>query len=90
MDIVASKGEMDVIDDLSYPLPVTVFAELLGIPLIGRERFKDWSDQVVGATPYRDRDAQEASSLARLVPGVGIGEILPRSSVVGLSSAYDR
>jgi cytochrome P450 len=62
LDAVASKGEMDVIDDLSYPLPVTVIAELLGIPLADRERFKDWSDQVVGATPYRDRDAQKEMS----------------------------
>ncbi|HJT58134.1 MAG TPA: cytochrome P450, partial [Ktedonobacteraceae bacterium] len=40
------------------PLPVTVIAELLGVPLADRERFKYWSDQVVGATPHRDRDAQ--------------------------------
>ena len=32
LDQVAAKGEMDVIDDLAYPLPVTVIAELLGIP----------------------------------------------------------
>src|SRR6185312_4951754 len=62
LDAVASKGEMDVIDDLAYPLPVTVIAELLGIPLVDRERFKYWSDQVVGATPYHDRDAQKEMS----------------------------
>jgi cytochrome P450 len=62
LDAVASKGEMDVIDDLAYPLPVTVIAELLGIPQADRERFKYWSDQVVGATPYRDRDAQTEMS----------------------------
>lgn len=58
LDAVASKGMMDVIDDLAYPLPVTVIAELLGVPLADRERFKYWSDQVVEATPHRDRNAQ--------------------------------
>lgn len=42
-----TTGQMDVIHDLGYPLPVTVIAELLGIPVEDRERFKKWSDQVV-------------------------------------------
>jgi cytochrome P450 len=47
---VEHKGAMDIIDDLSYPLPVTVIAEMLGIPHEDRERFKHWSDELVGAT----------------------------------------
>src|SRR6266699_3408231 len=31
LDHVATAGEMDVVRDLAYPLPVTVIAELLGI-----------------------------------------------------------
>src|SRR5690242_14525238 len=48
MDQVADKGEMDIIDDLAYPLPVIVIAEMLGIPREDRARFKVWSDAVVG------------------------------------------
>jgi cytochrome P450 len=44
LDQVAENGEMDVISDLAYPLPVTVIAELLGIPAELREDFKRWSD----------------------------------------------
>lgn len=55
---VAPTGRMDVIDDLAYPLPVIVIAELLGIPREDRERFKYWSDQVVGAAPTAGRDPQ--------------------------------
>src|SRR5579864_3525335 len=51
LDRVAAQGRMDIVDDLSNPLPVTVIAELLGIPLADRERFKRWSDQFVGASP---------------------------------------
>ncbi|HLZ58954.1 MAG TPA: cytochrome P450 [Ktedonosporobacter sp.] len=47
LDQVAAKGEMDAIRDLAYPLPVTVIAELLGIPAELREDFKRWSDALV-------------------------------------------
>jgi cytochrome P450 len=47
LDQVAGKGEMDAIRDLAYPLPVTVIAELLGIPAELREDFKRWSDALV-------------------------------------------
>ena len=41
---VAARGEMEVIHDLAYPLPVIVIAELLGIPAADPRRFKQWSD----------------------------------------------
>lgn len=52
LDRVMPAGEMDVVQDLSYPLPVIVIAELLGIPVEDRERFKHWSDIVVGAADF--------------------------------------
>jgi cytochrome P450 len=50
LDEVADTGQMDIIDNLAYPLPVIVIAEMLGIPREDRERFKAWSDAVVGAS----------------------------------------
>ena len=50
LDQVAGRGKMDVIDDLAYPLPMLVIAELLGVPRQDRDRFKAWSDAVVGVT----------------------------------------
>ncbi|WP_173380716.1 cytochrome P450, partial [Nitrolancea hollandica] len=49
LDAVAGTGRMDVIRDLAYPLPVIVIAEMLGIPVEDRERFKYWSDVIVGS-----------------------------------------
>jgi cytochrome P450 len=47
IDSVAGSGEMDVIHDLAYPLPVKVIAEMLGVPDRDRDRFKHWSDEIV-------------------------------------------
>jgi len=46
---VVARGQMDIVDDLAYPLPVIVIAEMLGIPPEERAQFKRWSDAVVTA-----------------------------------------
>lgn len=46
LDAMQSGGEVDVIHNLAYPLPVMVIAELLGLPASDRERFKQWSDDL--------------------------------------------
>lgn len=46
LDAVAAKGQMDVIRDLAYPLPILVIADMLGLPGTERQRFKDWSDDL--------------------------------------------
>ncbi len=50
IDNVIEKGHMDLINDLAYPLPVTVIAELLGIPSDDRDTFRRWADELIGAT----------------------------------------
>jgi cytochrome P450 len=46
LNSVKSHGRMDIIEDFAYPLPVTVIAEMLGVPAEDRARFKHWSDEV--------------------------------------------
>ena len=47
LDAVEDKGGMDLIDDYAFPLPITVIAELLGVPVEDRNRFREWSDAAV-------------------------------------------
>lgn len=46
---VAGIHEFDLVQYFSYPLPVIVIAEMLGIPPTDREKFKYWSDEVVAS-----------------------------------------
>jgi cytochrome P450 len=47
LDRVVPSGEMDLVEDLAIPLPVTVIAELLGVDPGRREEFKRWSDAMI-------------------------------------------
>src|SRR5437667_11159115 len=64
LDTVAVQGKMDVIQDLSYPLPVIVIAEMLGVPLDDRARFKRWSDEIVSGE-YEDFAGEDREEVAR-------------------------
>jgi len=39
----------DVADELSYPLPMTVIAEMLGVSIEDRDRFRRWSNDLLSA-----------------------------------------
>jgi cytochrome P450 len=43
LDRVQDAGVMDVIADLAYPLPITVIAQMLGVPVEDSDRLKQWS-----------------------------------------------
>lgn len=43
LDDVAQKGEMDIVKDFAFPLPVTVIAEMLGVPPEDRNIIKEYS-----------------------------------------------
>ena len=47
IDSVAAAGEMELVSEFAFPLPITVIAELLGVSVADRERFREWSGAVV-------------------------------------------
>jgi cytochrome P450 len=40
------RSDLELVSDLAYPLPVTVIAELLGVPAADRPLFKTWADSL--------------------------------------------
>lgn len=47
LDRLTPTGYIDLIQDVAFPLPVIVIAEMLGIPSEDRAQFKRWSDAIV-------------------------------------------
>jgi cytochrome P450 len=41
-----AQGGMDVIEDLAYPLPVTVICEMLGVPVDDHASIRGWSSDI--------------------------------------------
>jgi cytochrome P450 len=46
IDAVLPRGQMDLIDDFAFLLPITVIAEMLGVPVEDRDRIKTWSEAI--------------------------------------------
>lgn len=43
LEPLGKSGEFDFVRDFAVPMPITVIAELLGVPPSDRDRFKSWS-----------------------------------------------
>jgi cytochrome P450 len=46
-DRALEHGDVDFVEALTYPFPVIVIAEIIGVPAEHREQFKRWSDAAV-------------------------------------------
>jgi cytochrome P450 len=70
LDEVQEKGEMDIVDDLAFPLPIIVIAELLGVPSSDRNQFRQWSADFVGTDyPLRMATAQKIAQYFQVLIG---------------------
>ncbi len=56
LDAVVDRGEADLMEEFAYPLPVTVIAELLGVPLDDRENFVTWGRQLIAMFSFSIED----------------------------------
>lgn len=50
LDAMLPLGRADLVDALSYPLPITVICELLGVPELDRAEFRKLSTEAVAPT----------------------------------------
>src|SRR6266478_3679908 len=99
LEAVQPNGRMDVIRDFAYPLPITVIAEMIGVPREDREAFKIWSDELAAfigsasATPGKyERAARAISAMAdyfrRMIPARRAN---PREDIMSaLVAAWER
>ncbi|OCT10921.1 cytochrome [Paenibacillus pectinilyticus] len=62
-DQMETSERIDVLHDFASPLPITIIAEMLGIPPEDREHFKRWSDALVGNDPERYYQCQQEMSV---------------------------
>ena len=56
MGEIENAGEFDLMRSLAVPLPVTLIAEILGVPAGMHELFKHWSDLIIEMSTGKGRD----------------------------------
>lgn len=44
LDLVQAQGQMEIVKDYAYPLPINVISEMLGVPRADREQIRVWSE----------------------------------------------
>lgn len=67
LDPVVADGEMELVSTFAFPLPITVIAELLGIPAADRDQFRVWSDVFLRATFSTDDQMRYLASIEEFV-----------------------
>lgn len=63
LDAVEERGEMDLIADFAFPLPITVIAEVLGVPVADREKIRHWTEILFHGT----EPAVQASAIQEFI-----------------------
>ncbi len=71
LDAAAAAGQLEVVSQLAYPLPVRIISEMLGVPLEDHPRFAGWSARLAsslqpdfGLDPDGARARADAAQLA--------------------------
>jgi cytochrome P450 len=54
LDGPAQRGRLDLVRDYALPIPATVIADLLGVPVTDRHRFHRWSSKLVSIASATD------------------------------------
>lgn len=49
LDQAAEREDVDLIGDFAFALPVGVICDMLGVPVVDRDRLRDWAATILGA-----------------------------------------
>jgi cytochrome P450 len=67
LDAVQERGEMDLINDFAYPLPITVISEMLGIPTTDRQQFRVWTQVLVNTGEQNQQESLKTSAIGEFL-----------------------
>jgi cytochrome P450 len=56
LDQTQARGEMDLVSDYAFPLPIDVIAEMLGVPRDDRDQIRIWSQALATGQSLGGRD----------------------------------
>lgn len=54
LDGIQREGRLDLLARYALPVPVTIIAEMLGVPLSDQRKFRRWSNRLVANSSLRD------------------------------------
>src|SRR5882757_5194270 len=83
LDVVEARGRMDVIADLAAPLPYTVTAEMLGVPVSDARQLKEWSQdfaEMLGNFQHNPERAPVSAVASRKCPSIFIRQLQKSAS----------
>jgi cytochrome P450 len=63
LDQVQARGQMDLVKDYAYPLPINVISEMLGVPPVDREQIHAWSDSLARGLGAEKREPAVTENL---------------------------
>ncbi len=81
LERTAAGDTIELVRDFAAPLPVTVIAEMLGVPPEDHERFRHWSDEGVRVLGFANGDDVRRSLLAQAELRSYLEEIVERRRI---------
>ncbi len=56
LDRMQAQGQMELVADYAYPLPINVISDMLGVPFADRDKIRGWSEELAQGLGLGKRD----------------------------------
>ncbi|MGX7826501.1 cytochrome P450 family protein [Actinokineospora sp. 24-640] len=82
LDRLDGLEEVDLLAAFAFPLPITVICELLGVPEMDRDAFREWSTGIVTATSPDDLAASAGAMVGYLTGLIAVKREAPADDLL--------